>query len=111
MNERFAKIAKTAFHREITKKIKWLSELVWAENAEMYLKGLNDIILAARTFGATKTVELGVFEIKELAKQIGPMRTLEMKEEVHDLLVGFLESKGLEKEIFHPNIEAGAPAS
>ncbi len=90
----------TAFMFTMQDKVRFICTQAWESNLPTYLRRLNETIDAGRKLGVTTAEFLTEDEITSLATDLGPLRQLEMNDEVRALLLSFLQGKGLDLKIF-----------
>lgn len=93
-------VAKAAFSKRIKEEVKWLAKDCWVTNLNSTTRKLNQLLTAANELNATKVTLLTEEEAVELAKDLTPLRSLELVAEAHEHIVGVLVAHGVDPEIF-----------
>ena len=95
--------AKAAFENCLREKVDWVSTKCWKSNLEAHVKELNEILKAGIEFGVGvgPNSMLQENEIRDLTRNLGPLKVLGMVDEMREELICVLNDHGVDPNILN----------
>lgn len=93
-------VIRAAFEKVLREKVEWIARKCWKMNLETHIRQINDVLSSGSELGVSSARLLTDEEIKELFSTISPLKTLEMDDEIHKILIKAVCELGISPTIF-----------